>query len=1467
MESSNYQGNGVGYFFRSGTRKQTSSDTKISKKVEEMAAPSAGLMDRQQMDVEQESIITKPLEETSGGKSEVRASGDVINDVILRGKNQWNPGYEETITDFTKVRSNFITFQQWRRSVEITLKDYWGPRGLILLSLSKKLEFPELKRLSFDINSYATVTSFLDYVEELWKGTQAPAAKSPVLVKTETETWSDYLERLQIWTHGTRSATFSDEWYMEQIRANITMSQDVFIGQDISPKEWVTRMDILARRYKQEKASSVALVATEEEEEPQEAIVDAVSRTQKHRFTPDGRPICDKCQHVGHIARYCPLKKLQQRRRKQYNNKRLVYIIQKDHGDPIVINARVCSQEIKAMLDCGAMVNVIDINILRRALPNIHLQHYSRRLIGADKKPIHAVGATHIPITINNCPKKLFCVAVKNLNNDLIVGIPGLKELGITIDFAKSEIKMGNKIIDPLWPKLHNKEINSVLSYNIDQNLTEDQQKQMQKITEKWAHTLVETIQDRGPAKGYKFSIDTHDTKPIYVPLRTYSPKEQDELDRQIEDMLAKHIITRIRSPWSAPVLLVKKKDGSDRVVVDYTRLNAKTEDDPYPLPVPRTAFQVLNNAQYYSSLDLASGYWQIEIAKKDIAKTAFNTRKGTFAYLRMPMGLKGAPSAFQRFMTEIFSDLMYRGVLVFIDDILIYSATWEEHLKLVDEVLKRLSVHNLQAKVGKCHFGAKEIKYLGSVISYKCRKPDPDKVKAIKEMEPPKSKDDVRSVLGLASFYREFIPNLSSIQEPIQKLMEKNAQFVWGPEQQKAFDTIKQSISTKSCLEIPEPDWEYELHTDASLSGIGAVLFQRDPAGRLHTIEFASKSLSKAQRKQAIPVLECYAIVWALKKFRCYIHGVHVKIFTDHYGLQFMKQKKDPPAQIQRWWWDIADYDFEIIYKQGKKNIADPLSRLMPQSQLDEEDAHDMELIAGISQEVRKHNKVVEILERRIRGHRREYLVKWNSSSGPKSWETRFSIKNPQLVDGFDKKWDALEQQRDLEAMSQIRKNIKRDEVIKAQKDDHEFQQIFRALNGEEVNQSVAKDAEQCLIVDGGLYHKDSRKRSIDGQLQLAIPKIFRRQLIEEIHGGVLGGHFGVQKTIDAVRRYYWWHGVKQDVAEVVKGCPNCNARNPIRGASKPLLEQEERTAIPWERVGIDYTDMAKSNDGYSKIIVIIDHATKYVIAKPTKDASAETAAKIIFEELICKYGCPKELWSDRGKAFIGEVVKYLAELFQIKQKFTSGYHPQTNGLTERFNRTIANELAKAVNSKKDDWPIWLQAKVFAYNNTTQSSTKYSPFQLIHTYSPRTPIDNELAAPPENFKRKEWAEKAHELAVEMRQDALKNQTSAAKSQKHTYDKGLKPTTFNVGDYVRVYDPTAEAKEPVKLRNQYVGPFRVRGRKGSLFTLEDLKGATIKGLFHPSKLKLVNEEGKGKGQTSPNQSSTLQEATSTGGEV
>ena len=451
-------------------------------------------------------------------------------------------------------------------------------------------------------------------------------------------------------------------------------------------------------------------------------------------------------------------------------------------------------------------------------------------------------------------------------------------------------------------------------------------------------------------------------------------------------------------------------------------------------------------------------------------------------------------------------------------------------------------------------------------------------------------------------------------------------------------------------------------------------------------------------------------------------------------------------------------------------------------------------------------------------------------------------------MVDAFDKQWEEKQKLQEHTMLETKRKELSREEVLLAQKEDQECIGILKAISGETVPQWMKNDAEQCVVVDDVVYHKDKKRLTDKGQLQLVTPQQFRRQLVEEIHGGVLGGHFGLARTLNAVRRNYWWHNMAKDVKHIIKGCPECNARNPERSKSRPFLQPEVRTAIPWERVGIDYTDMAKSQEGYSKIVVIIDHATKYVIAKATRDASAETAAKVLFEELICKFGAPKELWSDRGKAFKGEVVKYLSQLYGIQQKFTSGYHPPTNGLTERFNRTITAELAKVVNAQKDDWPKWLQAKVFAYNTTRQKATGYSPCELIFTVVPRTPMDNELVEPPQSLRKDDWAVVAKRRAEEMRKDALKNQLAAAESQKKQYDKGLKPETYKIGDLVRVKDLTAEAKMPVKLRNQWVGPYRVRGMRGKvLLILEDEKGARLEGLFHLSKVKKVNEEAEREG--------------------
>ena len=329
---------------------------------------------------------------------------------------------------------------------------------------------------------------------------------------------------------------------------------------------------------------------------------------------------------------------------------------------------------------------------------------------------------------------------------------------------------------------------------------------------------------------------------------------------------------------------------------------------------------QRLEGAAYFSSLDLASGDNQFNMRHTDIEKkAAFATPDRLFEFVRMPMGLSNAPATFQRAMNNIFAGLINRGVMVFIDDILVNSRTCKEHMDLLQEVFRRMKQNNLQAKISKSSFAQKETKHLGFIISNDMKKPDPAKVKAIKEMRPPTDKSKVRGVLGLAAFNRDFINNFSGITKPLNDMLTKDAEFVWAQEQQQAFEQLKNAISEQSMLEFPRKKWQFEVRTDASTMAVGAVLLQRDPEGKPHIIEHFSKALAKAQRKVSIPVLECFAIIMALCKFRPFIFGTHFKIFTDHDGLQFLKSKTSPSAQMQRWWWEVSENDFDITHSKGR--------------------------------------------------------------------------------------------------------------------------------------------------------------------------------------------------------------------------------------------------------------------------------------------------------------------------------------------------------------------------------------------------------------------------------------------------------------------------------------------------------------------------------------------------------------------
>jgi len=397
--------------------------------------------------------------------------------------------------------------------------------------------------------------------------------------------------------------------------------------------------------------------------------------------------------------------------------------------------------------------------------------------------------------------------------------------------------------------------------------------------------------------------------------------------------MLRNKIIQTSVSQWNAPLLVVPKKaDASGkpklRVVVDFRKLNDLTIGDSFPLPNITEILDQLGNAKYFTTLDLASGYHQIPMAERDKQKTAFSTPYGHYEFNRMPFGLKNAPATFQRLMNSVLTGMQGLKCLVYLDDIVIYGASLEEHNKRLEEVLQRLRENNLKLQPDKCEFLRKETIYLGHIISENGISPDPSKLTAIKEFPTPRKVKDIQSFIGLAGYYRKFIADFSKVAKPLTKLTKKSEKFEWTAEQQNAFETLKEKLMTAPVLKYPDFSEEFIVTTDASAYAIGAVLSQ-GKVGNDRPIAYASRVLSRAEQNYNTTEKELLAIVWAVKHFRPYVYGTKFKIVTDHKPLIWLFNVNDPGSRLIRWRLKLEEYDYEIIHKAGRANSnADALSR-----------------------------------------------------------------------------------------------------------------------------------------------------------------------------------------------------------------------------------------------------------------------------------------------------------------------------------------------------------------------------------------------------------------------------------------------------------------------------------------------------------------------------------------------------------
>ena len=572
-------------------------------------------------------------------------------------------------------------------------------------------------------------------------------------------------------------------------------------------------------------------------------------------------------------------------------------------------------------------------------------------------------------------------------------------------------------------------------------------------------------------------------------PIAQKRYKETDEkgkfIKKEIEQMLKMGRIRKSWSPWSSPVTLAGKKSGNYRFCIDYRKLNNVTKSDAYPLPRIDELLEKYRTARWFTSLDLAAGYHQVEMAEEDKEKTAFICSQGLFEFNVMPFGLKNAPGTFQRLMDEILREYIGEFVIVYLDDIMIYSKDFEEHVEHIDKVLNKLRENNMIIKLKKCKFGERNIEFLGHIVGRDGLKPDEKKVEKIKKIKIPETITEIRSFLGLCSYYRRFIKNFVKIAKPLYNLVKKDIRFEWTEKQQIAFEELKMKLMEKPILDHPNFEKEFILITDASGEGLGAVLAQKNNENKEYVIAYASRSLVGAEKNYPITELECLAIFWGVQHFHKFLANNKFKIVTDHAALKGLMNAKIPKGRRARWVMELQQYDFEVIHRSGKENKnADALSRL----KFEEENIN--------SQEIEPEYKIAKMNKSKNENQREKYVRRKNE------WYK---------INEIEGRWDELKYFTDKEAiLLNVSKKTKEELLKKLNRKNKPQVIIIDGVDGvgkSTVVENIIKRLEEKDKVKV-IFNTFKKRRNNDKRFEEPSKEyewLFRKQVVEEINRRII--------------------------------------------------------------------------------------------------------------------------------------------------------------------------------------------------------------------------------------------------------------------------------------------------------------------------------------------------------------------------